>query len=387
MIARLLIANRGEIAVRIARACRELGIESVAVYSDADADAAHVAAADRAVRIGPAEARASYLDVQAVIDAARATHADAVHPGYGFLSENEAFAEACERAGLIFVGPPAGVIARMGSKIEARRLAERAGVPVVPGVTPDDQSDTGLSNAIREVGLPALIKASAGGGGRGMRRIANLSEAVDAIQSARREAQAAFSDGTLYVERLIEHPHHVEVQVMADAAGNTVHVFERECSVQRRHQKVIEESPSPNLTPELRARITGAAVRVAQADERAPVAHAPMQRLRRDGEHVRDVAAFREARRHVLDAGQSSSACESFGLPSAERAFVAVGGAISGAGSSMPRPAVRVAAASSAASGDWSSSSSTTAKCRVRSAVLRSSSCRRRAISRLFTPS
>ncbi|MFN7982394.1 MAG: biotin carboxylase N-terminal domain-containing protein [Vicinamibacterales bacterium] len=265
MIARLLIANRGEIAVRIARACRELGIESVAVYSDADADAAHVAAADRAVRIGPAEARASYLDVQAVIDAARATHADAVHPGYGFLSENEAFAEACERAGLIFVGPPAGVIARMGSKIEARRLAERAGVPVVPGVTPDDQSDTGLSNAIREVGLPALIKASAGGGGRGMRRIANLSEAVDAIQSARREAQAAFSDGTLYVERLIEHPHHVEVQVMADAAGNTVHVFERECSVQRRHQKVIEESPSPNLTPELRARITGAAVRVAQA--------------------------------------------------------------------------------------------------------------------------
>ena len=265
MITRLLIDNRGEIAVRIARACRELGIESVAVYSDADVNAAHVAAADRAVRLGPAESSASYLDVNALIAAARATAADAVHPGYGFLSENAAFADACERAGLIFVGPPAEVIGRMGSKIEARRIAEAAGVPVVPGVTPTDQSDAGLSNALQQIGLPALIKASAGGGGRGMRRVDTFADALDAIQSARREAHTAFSDGTLYVERLIEHPHHVEVQIMADRSGNTVHVFERECSVQRRHQKVIEESPSPNLTPALRRRMTDAAVRVAKA--------------------------------------------------------------------------------------------------------------------------
>ena len=265
MIARLLIANRGEIAVRIARACRERGIESVAVYSDADAEAAHVAAADRAVRIGPAAAVDSYLNVDAILAAARASGADAVHPGYGFLSEHAGFAAACHDAGLTFVGPPADVIARMGSKIEARMLAARAGVPVVPGATPDDQSDRGLLAAIESVGLPALIKASAGGGGRGMRRVHSMTDALDAIQSARREAEAAFRDGTLYVERLIARPHHVEVQIMADAAGNTTHVFERECSVQRRHQKVIEESPSPNLTPALRRRITDAAVRTASA--------------------------------------------------------------------------------------------------------------------------
>ncbi|MEQ1907792.1 MAG: biotin carboxylase N-terminal domain-containing protein [Vicinamibacterales bacterium] len=265
MITRLLIANRGEIAVRIARACRELGIESVAVYSDADADAAHVAATDRAVRIGPAPAVDSYLNVESILAAARSSEADAVHPGYGFLSENAAFAAACRDAGLIFVGPPASVIARMGSKIEARILAAAAGVPVVPGCTPDDQTDAGLLAALEQVGLPALIKASAGGGGRGMRRVLAMADALDAVQSARREAAAAFRDGTLYVERLIERPHHVEVQVMADASGNTVHVFERECSVQRRHQKVIEESPSPNLTPELRRRITDAAVRAAKA--------------------------------------------------------------------------------------------------------------------------
>ena len=265
MIRRLLIANRGEIAVRIARACREMGIESVAVYSDADVKGAHVAAADRAVRIGPPSALDSYLNVSALLEAAGSAEADAVHPGYGFLSENAAFAAACRDAGLTFVGPPAEAIARMGSKIDARRLASEAGVPVVPGQTPADQSDHGVLAALESVGLPALIKASAGGGGRGMRHVRIAAEAPDAIQSARREAQAAFGDGTLYVERLIERPHHVEVQVVADTHGAVVHLFERECSVQRRHQKVIEESPSPHLTQGLRTRMTEAAVHAARA--------------------------------------------------------------------------------------------------------------------------
>jgi len=265
VIRRLLIANRGEIAVRLARACRELGVESVMVYSDADANAAHVAAGDRAVRIGPAPAVESYLHIAALIDAARSSGADAVHPGYGFLSENAGFARACADAGLIFVGPPADVIARMGSKIEARRIAMAAGVPVVPGETPSDQSDDGVLAAIETVGLPALVKASAGGGGRGMRQVHALAGALAAVQSARREAEAAFGDGTLYVERLIQQPYHVEVQICADTQGHVVHLFERECSVQRRHQKVIEESPSPHVTPELRRRMTSAAVRAARA--------------------------------------------------------------------------------------------------------------------------
>jgi acetyl-CoA carboxylase biotin carboxylase subunit len=265
VIKRLLIANRGEIAVRIVAACRELGIRSLAVYSEADAGAMHVEAADEAIGIGPAPARDSYLSVAAIIRAAQSLNADAIHPGYGFLSENAVFAAACEAAGLIFVGPPAGVIARMGSKIAARRLMQDAGVPVVPGETPDDQSDAGLRRAIDRIGLPVLVKASAGGGGKGMRRVTEASQALDAIQAARREAAAAFGDGTLYVERLIERPHHVEVQVMADAHGEVVHVFERECSVQRRHQKVIEESPSPAIDAGLRTRITEAGVRAARA--------------------------------------------------------------------------------------------------------------------------
>jgi len=265
MIERLLIANRGEIAVRIARACRELGIESIAVYSDADERAAHVAVADRAVRLGPAPAAESYLNIDALLDAARTTNADAVHPGYGFLSENAAFAAACRDANLAFVGPPAGAIARMGSKISARRVAESAGVPVVPGQTPADQSDAGIVAALETVGLPALVKASAGGGGRGMREVRDRAGAESIVQSARREAQAAFGDGTLYVERLIDAPHHVEIQVFADTHGTAVHLFERECSAQRRHQKVIEESPSPQLTPELRQRMTDAAIRAARA--------------------------------------------------------------------------------------------------------------------------
>jgi acetyl-CoA carboxylase biotin carboxylase subunit len=265
MIKRLLIANRGEIAIRIVRACRELAVESVAVYSEADQHAPHAAAADRAICIGPASPRDSYLSIANIVGAAMTTGADGVHPGYGFLSENAAFADACERAGLLFVGPPSSVIARMGSKIEARRLMQAAGVPVVPGETPDDQSDQGIRRAIDRLGLPALIKASAGGGGKGMRSVVHANEIADAVQSARREATSAFGDGTLYVERLIERPRHVEVQILADGHGHIVHLFERECSVQRRHQKVIEESPSPALTPQLRRRITDAAVQAAAA--------------------------------------------------------------------------------------------------------------------------
>jgi acetyl/propionyl-CoA carboxylase alpha subunit len=265
MIKRLLIANRGEIAVRIARACRELGVESVAAYSEADARSLHVMAADRAVSIGPASPADSYLNIPRLIDAARASGADAVHPGYGFLSENAAFAEACEHASLAFVGPPSQVIAQMGSKIEARRLMERAGVPVVPGETPADQSEEALVALVERLGLPALIKPSAGGGGKGMHRVFAHEEIAGAVQTARREALAAFGDGTLYVERLIDRPHHVEVQVVGDRQGHLVHLFERECSVQRRHQKVIEESPSPSITPALRERLTTAAVDAARA--------------------------------------------------------------------------------------------------------------------------
>ena len=267
MIRRLLIANRGEIAVRIARACREMGVETVAVYSEADARATHVGAADRAIAIGPARSADSYLNTKAILDAARLSGADAVHPGYGFLSENAAFAAACESAGLVFVGPTSDVIRRMGSKIEARRTMAAAGVPVVPGETPADQTDAGLRRAVEHSGLPALIKASAGGGGKGMRRVNAPDEILDALVGARREAEAAFGDGTLYVERLFERPHHVEVQIFGDAHGQIVHLFERDCSVQRRHQKVIEETPSPLVTSvggDLGARIRAAAVLAAR---------------------------------------------------------------------------------------------------------------------------
>ncbi len=267
MIKRLLIANRGEIAVRIVRACREMGVDTVAVYSDADRHSPHVTAADRALRIGPAPAADSYLSIPRILDAARESGADAVHPGYGFLAENPTFAAACERAGLVFVGPPSPVIARMGSKIGARRLMRDAGLPIVPGETPVDQSDAGVRAAVERLGLPAVIKASAGGGGKGMRRVHDAHQIAGAIQSARREAAAAFGDGTLYVERLIARPRHVEVQILADHHGHLVHLFERECSVQRRHQKIIEESPSPALTPSLRDRMTAAAVEAARAAE------------------------------------------------------------------------------------------------------------------------
>jgi 3-methylcrotonyl-CoA carboxylase alpha subunit len=266
-IRRLLVANRGEIALRIIGACRELGIETVAVHSDVDAQSPHALAADRSIAIGPAPAAQSYLSIPRVIEAAKMSGADAIHPGYGFLSENGAFADACSNAGIVFVGPPAAVIARMGSKIASRRLASAAGVAIVPGETPTDQSDVGVRTAAERVGLPAMVKASAGGGGKGMRIVRDPREIAEAIQAARREATAAFGDGTLYVERLIERPHHVEVQVFGDDHGRTVHLFERDCSVQRRHQKVIEESPSPILTVTLRDRMTTAAVAVARAAE------------------------------------------------------------------------------------------------------------------------
>jgi acetyl-CoA carboxylase biotin carboxylase subunit len=264
-IRRVLVANRGEIAVRVIRACRELGIESVAVYSDADAGSPHTVLADRAVHVGPAPSAQSYLDIGRIIDAARASGADAVHPGYGFLAENATFATACADAGLVFIGPTPQAIERMGSKVGARALMAGAGVPVVPGASPPDQSDAGIAAAAGEVGYPILLKASAGGGGKGMRVVRSADDLPDAVAGARREAVAAFADGTLYVERLIERPRHVEVQVLADHHGHVIHLFERECSAQRRHQKVIEESPSPALTPALRARMGAAAVAAAAA--------------------------------------------------------------------------------------------------------------------------
>ena len=265
MIRRLLIANRGEIAVRIIRACRELGVETVAVYSDADAGARHARDADLAVAIGGAPAKDSYLDASKIIAAAKSTRADAVHPGYGFLSERVHFARACEEAGLIFVGPPASALEKMGSKIGARRLMHDAGVPIVPGETPADQSDASLTAAAERVGFPVLIKPSAGGGGIGMKVARSTRDLRDALTAARREAKAAFGDEALYVERLIERPRHVEIQVFADAHGNTVHLFERECSAQRRHQKTIEESPCAALGAAVRERMGAAAVAAARA--------------------------------------------------------------------------------------------------------------------------
>jgi len=262
---RVLIANRGEIAVRVMRACRELHLETVAICSDADRRARHALMADAVAVIGPAPARESYLHIERVLDAARAHGADAVHPGYGFLSENAVFAAACADAGLTFIGPPADVIAAMGSKIGARRAMQAAGVPVVPGETPRDQSDAGIAAAARAIGMPVIVKASAGGGGKGMRAVHDEDDLAEAIATARREAERAFGDGTLYVERLIARPRHVEMQVFADAHDNVVHVFERECSLQRRHQKVVEESPAPRMAPGLRARMGEAAVAAARA--------------------------------------------------------------------------------------------------------------------------
>jgi acetyl-CoA carboxylase biotin carboxylase subunit len=263
MFEKVLVANRGEIALRVVRACQELGVAAVAVYSDADESALHVRHADEAVNIGPPSAGKSYLNVERIVEAAKEAGADAVHPGYGFLAENAGFAEAVRDAGLTFIGPSAEAIEKLGDKSAARRLAREADVPVVPGSDDVSSVDEAVETA-EEIGYPVMIKAAAGGGGRGIRVADNEEELRESVQAARREAQAAFGDGTLYLERFLAGPRHVEVQVMADHRGNAIHLFERECSMQRRRQKVLEESPSPGLSPALRERMCEAAVRLAQ---------------------------------------------------------------------------------------------------------------------------
>ncbi|MET9852607.1 biotin carboxylase N-terminal domain-containing protein [Streptomyces sp. NPDC006450] len=265
MFSTVLVANRGEIAVRVIRTLRELGIRSVAVFSDADADARHVREADTAVRIGPAAAAESYLSVERLLDAARRTGAEAVHPGYGFLAENAAFAAACADAGLAFIGPPASAISLMGDKIRAKETVKAAGVPVVPGSSGSGLSDAELVAAAEQIGMPVLLKPSAGGGGKGMRLVRDSALLGEEIAAARREARSSFGDDTLLVERWVDRPRHIEIQVLADAHGNVVHLGERECSLQRRHQKVIEEAPSVLLTPELRASMGAAAVEAARS--------------------------------------------------------------------------------------------------------------------------
>jgi acetyl-CoA/propionyl-CoA carboxylase biotin carboxyl carrier protein len=261
----VLVANRGEIAVRVIRTLRAMGIRSVAVYSDADAGARHVAEADVAVRIGPAPARQSYLDIAAVVGAAVRTGAQAVHPGYGFLSEQADFAAALAEAGIVFIGPPAHAIATMGDKITAKAAVAAFGVPVVPGISRPGLTDDDLIDGAGEVGFPVLVKPSAGGGGKGMRMVERPADLPAALVSARRESAAAFGDDTLFLERFVLVPRHIEVQVLADAHGNVIHLGERECSLQRRHQKVIEEAPSPLLDPATRARIGAAACDTARS--------------------------------------------------------------------------------------------------------------------------
>jgi 3-methylcrotonyl-CoA carboxylase alpha subunit len=265
MFSSLLIANRGEIACRVIRTARRMGIKTVAVYSDADIGAPHVAMADLAVRIGPPPARESYLSVGAILEAARTSGANAVHPGYGFLSENAEFAEACAKAGLVFVGPPPSAIRAMGLKDAAKALMANAGVPVVPGYHGGEQSAAHLSKEAERVGFPVLIKAVAGGGGKGMRRVDKASDFAKALEGAQREAQAAFGDARVLVEKYVAAPRHVEIQIFADAHGNVVHLFERDCSLQRRHQKVIEEAPAPGMPEDVRRLMGEAAVKCAKA--------------------------------------------------------------------------------------------------------------------------
>jgi acetyl-CoA carboxylase biotin carboxylase subunit len=262
---RVLVANRGEIAVRIMRACRELGIESVAVFSEPDRSALHVRQADRAYPIGPAAAAESYLRIDKIVAAAKESGAEAVHPGYGFLSERAAFAQACADAGLVFIGPSASAIAAMGDKVEARRLMRKAGVPVVPGSDEALGSDAEVERLATDIGFPVMLKAAGGGGGKGMRLVGATAELKSALRAARSEAKSAFGDDRVYVEKAIIRPRHVEVQVLGDTAGNVIHLYERECSIQRRHQKVIEESPSTAIDQRTRERMGEVAVQAARA--------------------------------------------------------------------------------------------------------------------------
>ncbi len=265
MFKKILIANRGEIACRVAATARRLGVRTVAVYSDADADARHVRACDEAVHVGPSPARESYLQWQRIISAARATGAQAVHPGYGFLSENQDFAKACADAGLVFIGPPASAIAAMGSKSAAKSLMEKAGVPLVPGYHGDNNEPAFLAEQAARIGYPVLIKASAGGGGKGMRRVDKAHDFAAALASCQREAQASFGNQHVLVERYVTRPRHIEIQVFGDTHGRCIHLFERDCSVQRRHQKVLEEAPAPGMSAARRAEMGAAAVAAAQA--------------------------------------------------------------------------------------------------------------------------
>lgn len=265
MFKKILIANRGEIACRVIRTARKMGIITVAIYSDADTNALHVEMADEAVHVGPAPSAQSYLNIQAIIKAAMDTGAEAIHPGYGFLSENAGFVDAVEAAGLVFIGPSAKAIRAMGLKDAAKAQMEKAGVPVVPGYHGDNQDGAFLKNKADAITYPVLIKARAGGGGKGMRRVDQGADFATALESARREAQASFGDDAVLVEKYMTKPRHIEVQVFGDGFGNAVHLFERDCSLQRRHQKVIEEAPAPCMTEEMRAAMGEAAVKAAQA--------------------------------------------------------------------------------------------------------------------------
>jgi acetyl-CoA carboxylase biotin carboxylase subunit len=260
MFKKILIANRGEIAVRIMRTCREMGIETVAVYSKADEVAAHVLEADEAVFLGESEPLKSYLNIDRIIDAARKTNAEAIHPGYGFLAENPDFAARCETSGIIFIGPPSRVIRDLGNKTVARTMMEKAGLPVIPGMLKATKNASSLCEEAGRMGYPVLVKAASGGGGKGMRVVSGREEMEEACLSAMSEAEKAFGDGSLYLEKCLESPRHIEFQILADQHGNAVHLFERECSIQRRHQKIIEETPSPEMTPSLRETMGDAAV-------------------------------------------------------------------------------------------------------------------------------
>jgi len=262
---KILIANRGEIAVRVARACREMGIATVAVFSDADRDSLHVRYADEAYPIGPPAPAESYLRIDAILEVARRSGADAIHPGYGFLSENPRFAAACERAGAVFIGPPPRAMEMMGNKIEARRIMKAAAVPITPGSDGEVTTAAGVLAVAAELGWPILIKAAAGGGGRGMRVVRRAEDVASSLAACRSEAAAAFGDPSVYIERYAARVRHIEVQILADAKGNTLHLGERECSIQRRHQKLIEESPSPAIDEATRARLGEAAVRACRA--------------------------------------------------------------------------------------------------------------------------
>lgn len=265
MFGKILIANRGEIAVRIMRTCREMGIAAVAVYSEADRSALHAATADEAICIGPSAPRESYLNIERILGAARASGAEAIHPGYGFLAENGAFAERCEAEGLRFIGPPASVIRALGDKTTARRLMLRRAVPVIPGTTEPVADPADLEGLAQGIGYPVLLKAAAGGGGKGMRVVSGPETLREAFDEAASEAGSAFGSGDIYLEKYLERPRHVEIQILADARGHIVHLGERECSLQRRHQKIIEESPSPALTPALHEAMGEAAVSAARA--------------------------------------------------------------------------------------------------------------------------